>query len=528
MRVAYGEWTPDLYSVLAQDQLQVAKNILSKTGGYKPMPGLATVNTEVLPFAPKGALRAKQDDGSNLFFAGVEDTTAVNFEIYQFKPTDIGGGVIENRWVDVSKAAGYESILGERCEFTQFGDSYFCVSRANPTQGLNLSTGTVFSDVGSNCPRGSHAATAENFFWVGDLVTNDVGSIRNGVQWSAINDPYNWPQPGTDAATAVLSGRQVFEGDGGPVNAIIAGSEVVAIFQEEAIWRADFVGNDVVWDFDNVEENFGLLIKGAAQAFGRQIFFIAEDGFRLFDYTNSKNIGKGRVNDWFFSNYDADYPDSVSIARDPKDTKIWLSFAATGNSGVPNRVMVYDWVLDNFTYGEAEVHSMIGAGTTEKSLDSADVAFDKDVLEDDLTPGDLNYGDLSFDDRQSGVALRQIGGFDSSFRLATFSGTNLAGVMETGDKELNPGRRSLLSGVVSHIRGADVTMQAVGLEDSDLEENQENPDPVRFSTAVSRDKRSGRHPFHIDAMYHRLRFNLGSNWSEAAYCDIEARATGRM
>lgn len=522
-RTPYGEWTPDLDALLAQATLQDAKNVLPKVGGYKPMPGLANLNTQSLPFAPVGAFRGKRDDGTNQFFAIVQDTTANDAKIYQFKPTDIGGGVIEDRWVDVTNALGLVSITSRRAEFAQFGASIFCATYTNETQGLDTDRESTFSRVSATCPRAAHLTVAENFLFVGDLYTRDGGTLRNAIQWSAINDPYNWPIPGTDAATAVLSGQQVFEGNGGPVQAVIAGSEVIAIFQQEAIWRADFVGGDVVWRFSNVEEEIGLLIKGAAQAFGRAVFFVAEDGFRLFDYTSSKNIGKGRVNDWFFDNYDQDYPNSFSMSRDPQDTRVAMSFAAPGNLGVPNRLVVYDWSLDRFAYGEVEVHSMIGAGTTPASLDSADVAGDQDTLEDNIAGGaDEDYDIQSFDDVASGTGSRVLGGFDSQFRLAQFNGTNLDGVLESGDLELTPGRRSLLTGVRSHVKGTGVTVQAAEVKSDELEE----PSPLAFTIPKPRDKRSGIHPIRLDARYHRFRINLGKTWTEASFFDPEFGPSG--
>ena len=521
-RKQLGEWTPGLFSVLAPDNLQTAKNCLPKTGGYEPMPGLSNLNTEVLPFAPIGAIRARRDDGTNAFFAGLEDTTNNNMELYWYKPTDIGGGVIDDRWVDVSKTAGYLSAISRRVEFAQFGTSIFCASYTNETQTLDMARDAKFMDASPTTPRASHVVTAENFLWLGDIYSRDAGSQRNAVQWSALADPYNFPVPGTDAATAVLSGRQVFEGGGGIVQGVFSGSEVVAIFQESAIWRADFVGGDVVWDINNVEENVGLLIKGAAITFGRYIFFISEDGFRIFDYTSSKNIGKDRVNQWFFDNYDADYPDSVSIARDPKKTQIRMSFSATGNSGVPNKVIVYDWNLDRFTYGDITVHSMIGAGAVQDNLDSAGVAGDQDVLEDDVGDGaDLDYGALSFDDRQSGTGLREIGGFDSLFRLSTFSGTNLAGVLETGDVELSPGRHSFLSGVKASIRGTDVKCQVAVVSEFEHVE----PTELEFGNEVPREK-NGLFPMRLEGARHRFRFNCGTQWSEASFFDPQFRPTG--
>ena len=524
MRTPFGEWAPDLDPLLAQKQLQVAKNVLPKTGGYAPMPGPANLNAQALPFAPKGAFRLKRDDGTNAFFAAVHDTGTNGMKLYHFKPTDIGGGVIEDRWVDVSRSLAYLSILQRRVEFAQFDSIVFAASYANETQVLDIDRDSQFANGPSGMPRAAHIAVAENQLWTGDLFTRDAGVIRNGVQWSAINDPLNHPLPGTDAATAVLSGRQIFEGNGGPVNAIVPGSEVVGVFQEEATWRADFVGGDVVWRFSNIEDGIGCNVKGAAVAFERRVFFLAEDGFRVSNYTSSMNVGKDRVNDWFAEHFDPDYPDSLSMQRDPLATRIWVSFAAKGNAGVPNRLMVYDYALDRFAYGETTLHSLIGAGTTPASLDSADVAGDRDVLEDDLTgSGDLNYGILSFDDRETGTGARVIGGFDSSFRLAQLAGTNLDGELETGDLELVPGQRSMLSGVRSHVRGREVTIQVAGIDDQEPED----PHALDWSLPEGRE-RGGIHPVRRDALYHRLRFNLGRDWTEASFYDPDPHATGRM
>jgi len=519
MRQEYGEWTPDLYGLIGSKNLTEAKNVLPKVGGYEPWPGLSNLNSEVLPFAPKGAIRAVRGNGTNVFFAAVQDTGTNLMELYQFR--DSGGS---NTWVDVSATSEtYGSIRTRRCEFAQLGTSVFAASYVGDTQGFDLDVSTEFARVSTTCPRAAHCVVANGFLILGDLFTSDAGAVRNGVAWSGLNAPYTWPVPGTDAATAVLSGRNPLEGNGGPVQALVAGSEVVAVFQENAIWRMDFIGNDAVWAFNEVVADHGLLIKGAAVPFQRGVFYISDDGFRVFDYTSSTPVGKGRVDEWFREQYDPDYPDSVSMARDPKKTQIRMSFAAKGNSGVPNRVIVYDWVLNRFTYGEETVYSMLGAGTSPNSLDSPDVAGDQNTLEGNTGGGfDTDYDVLSFDDRQSGTFERTIGGFDSTFRLATSTGTSLTALMETGFIEPTPGRRSILSGVRSHIRGQNVTVQV-----APVGEDLELPHALDFGLPAERQK-DGMHYRELDARYFVFRFNPGAAWSEAGFWDMEFRPGGKV
>lgn len=519
MRKEYGEWTPDLYELIGAQNLRVAKNVLPKVGGYEPWPSLSNINTQTLPFAPRGAIRGVRRGGTNVFFAAVEDTSTNSMELYQFR--DSGG---TNVWVDVSSSTEtYGTIRKRRVEFAQLGTSIFAASYSSATQGFNLESSTEFASVAPTCPRASHAVVAGGQLILGELFTSDAGAVPNGVAWSGLNAPYSWPVPGTDAATALLSGRNPLEGNGGRVQGLVAGSEVVAVFQENAIWRMDFIGNDAVWAFNDVVTDHGLLIKGAAAPFQRGVFYIADDGFRIFDYTNSRSIGKGKVDQWFRDEYDSDFPDSVSVARDPKRTQIRMSFASQGNAGVPNRVLIYDWALDRFTYGEEAVYTMIGAGTSPNSLDSPDIPGDQNTLEGTTPTYDQNYGVLSFDDRQSGTFERTIGGFDSSFRLSTSTGANLSGELETGYIEPNPGRRTVLQGVRSHIRGEGVSMQIAPVGDETLA----LPHALDFGVPIER-QRDGMHYKDLDSRYLSLRFNLGTNWSEASFWDMEHRPGGKV
>ena len=304
-------------------------------------------------------MRGQLDDGTNFFIAG----TATTLERR-----------MDSAWSNISKTAGYGNIgTGARWSTVQLGTGAFAATRSQPMQGIDLSSETLFSDV-VGAPRANQLEVAENFLWAGDLVDPVLGVARDAVGWSAVGNGFEWPDTTTDAATAVLSGRTVLEGNGGLVTGIVSGSEVVAVFQENAIHRADFVGNDIVWQFNRMEVNHGLVIPGAAVAFERGVFYIAEDGFRVFDYTKSVNIAKDRVSEWWRSDYDSNYPDSVTVSRDPRQTRILVSYAGSGNtSGRPNKILIWDWVLNQFAVLEVEHWQLLPAGVQSPSLDSASI-----------------------------------------------------------------------------------------------------------------------------------------------------------
>lgn len=501
MRVPFGEWLPDLPPLLNQQTLTICKNVLPIMGGYGPAPNLSALDSFALSAAPVGALRGKLTDGTNFFIAGTSTTLERR---------------LDASWSDISRAAGYTHIgTRSRWSMAQMGTGAFASNQAQPMQGIDLASETVFSDV-TGAPRANQLEVAEQFLWAGDLFDSVLGVARDAVGWSEIGNGFSWPDITTDAATAALSGRQRLEGDGGFVTGIVSGAEVVAVFQEDAIHRADFVGNDIVWQFNRMETHQGLVIPGAAVAIERGVFYIAEDGFRVFDYTRSQNIGKDRVNDWWQDDYDNDYPDSVTVTRDPGETRVRVSYAGAGNtSGRPNRILIWDYMLNRFAVLEVEHYQLIPAGGQEASLDSPGIAGDPDELED--PPQD----EESFDDRSIGAGTVAAGAFDTTFQLGTFSGTALVGQMATGDLELSPGRRSLLNAVRPEIDGEETTVEVATLD----KRGQDVPDISFGAPNVMHE--DGQCYMRDDGRFHRLRFNLSTQFTAAVAADLSFRPTGR-
>jgi len=505
-RFPFGPWAPDLPPLALQEGLLRCENVVPVPGGYRPVGSISPVAGGFsLPAAPSAALRGVLSAGTLVTLAGT------------------GAGIhrlLETGWVDVSRPGGYVDSAAEAWDADQFGSAFFFVRRGEPVQAIDVESDATFFDL-VDAPRAGVVATAEGFLWLGDLVSRQLGVARDAVAWSAVGAPFTWPTPGTDAATSVLSGEQRLEGSGGIVQAIVSGAEVVAIFQEDAIHRADFVGNDIVWQINRVETEHGLAIKGAAVAYERAVFFISRDGFRIFNYTSSKNIGKGIVNEFFFADWDPDFPDQVRVRRDPEDTKIFVSYPAKGNDGVPNRILSWDWMLDRWSLLSPGGHYVLMPfGLTPPSLDSPDTPEDPDriggVASDTDPPGDE-----SFDTRDPASARLELGCFDASLRLSTFTGAALPAVLETGDLELSPGRRSLLNSVRPQVDGEETSVQVAGL-DRRAEEVAE----IGYGRISPMDA-DGKCSVRVDARYHRIRFLLPRLLSDAVAFDVEARPTGR-
>jgi len=512
-RIPYGQYAPDLPPIVAQESLIKAQNVVPINGGYGPLGGLSNVSgADALALYCRGAIGGIDFGGNPYNFAGDQN------DLY----TILEGGSDE-----ISKTTGgYDTSLEGRWEFAAFGETIIATNYADDVQYFNIRGSTEFADISGlsiapAVPRARHLGVIDNFLVLGNIYDNEIGTHPEAISWCGINNPLSWPERGTDGAVAVQSDRQILEGAGGWVQAVVPGSEVGAIFQEHAVWRMDYVGGDVVFALRRVEPNRGLLIPGLAVPVSRWVFYLSEDGFYLFDYTSSKPIGKDRINETFFADYDADYPDRVSAIRDPDSTRLFVLYPGSGNSsGTPNKMLIYDWALDQFTHAEIDAEVLTWAIAPGVTLDSVGTPSDPDVL--GTNPGDGSDddppGDETFDIRVASAGGLTLGAYDTAHILSDFSGANLAGTLESGDVEMTPNSRTFVNEVRPIVDSADATIQVAATK---------RKNESFTYCPISKQDDDGKCPVRVDGRYHRFRTNLPPTFTNAVGIDVGGRPSGR-
>jgi hypothetical protein len=502
VRIAYGEWRPDLPPIINQQGLIQARNVLPKAGGYRPVLSLVNLTSATaLTARPRGSVSGITASGNGFMFAG--DAT----KLYQ--QTDTG-------MTDRTRTVGGGYVLGtdHRWSLVKFGESIFAATPNEDTQVYRMGSSTNFAQLSQNAPRARHLAVIGDFVMAGNIYDPVEGPQPASISWPAIRNPFLWPVVGSDEAVSVQSDRQPLEGDGGWVQDLIGGAEVGAVFQERAVWRLDYVGGGAIFRINRVESGVGMLVPDSAVAFERKIFYIAEDGFRIFDYTSSVNIGKERVNRTFLADLDSLYFDRVWIAKDPDETVIWIAYPGSGNTaGRPNKLIFYDYTLNRFSDAAFDLEALIqNATVTSPSLDAPTTA--EDPADIDAPPQNTT----SFDDRGAIAGATRMGAFDSAFIASDFSGSALEGLLETGDLELNPGGNAFLSEVRPLVDGKDARIAVAT--------TRRRNETMLFGDYRTQDA-DGSIPFRADGRYHRLRTKLPPGWTEAVGMDLVTARGGR-
>jgi hypothetical protein len=504
MRLLFGELRPDLPSLANAEGLIRARNMIPQVGGYRPASGLsALTGATALDARPRGAISGIDAGGDGFLFAG--DATKL------YRQGDAGT-------VDVSRTAGGAYLLGtdHRWSFTKFGESIYASTPNDDTQFFNIGASTNFGPV-TGAPRARHLAVVGDFVMMGNIYDPVLGPLPEDLRWSAYRNGQYWPTPGTDEAVSVQSDRQPLEGGGGWVQDLVSGAEVGAAFQERAIHRLDYVGGTGVFRVTRVDQNIGMFVAHSGVAFGRGVFFIAEDGFRIFDYTSSMPIGKGKISSTFLADLDGAHLDRVWTAKDPDETVIWCAYPGAGNTaGRPNKMIWYDYALNRFSEGAIDLESLIENVTETPGSIDADESLpdDPDDLGDpgfENPGGTAGYGDTSFDDRGTAAGASRMGAFGTTFVASDFSGAALEGLIETGDLELQPGKFAFLTEArpIVDTREAEIAVAT----------RSKRTDDITFGPFVGQDE-DGKVPLRADGRYHRLRAKLPAGWTDAVGVDL--------
>ena len=340
-RIDFTEWTPDQASVVRN--ITVAKNVVATLVGYAPFPTAAQYSQNASENL-NSAFSARYSNNTLLFAGGATALFKLDSLDYTLD--------------DVSKVGGYTGV--ERWNFIQFGDS---VIAANNKDKLQVYTTTAFSDLSVDAPVAKFVAVVRDFVVAANL---DSGANGSTVQWSDINDETNWV-----ASSTSQSDSQVLP-DGGNITGL-TGGEFGLILQERAIVRMTYSGSPYFFQFDTISKNLGCTEPGSVTKYGNVTYFLAENGFFTCDGQTITAIGNEKVDKWFYQNANPSLLNTMSATVDPFRKLVIWNFANTFGGRF---LLMYNWQVQKWTYGETDVDYLASVATPGDTLESIDAAYE--------------------------------------------------------------------------------------------------------------------------------------------------------
>ncbi len=413
MQVPFGEWLPDQPDHGKQGA-NVATNVYHAANTYKRFPSLVAYSSNTTSTDSKGAGSFR--DNSNTVYNFVATRT----NIYQ-----LTSGAFTSR-----KA----SLTGDHDDFwtfTQFGEYVIASNGVDAAQYYLMGTSTNFANLTAIQTAGTAPVFRVSGVVRDFLVVGNITNATNRIQWSGINDITVWSGKQSDS--------QDLPGSGGQVVAITSG-EVGYVFRQNQIIRMDYVGGATVFRLSVISPNRGAVFGRTVCQDNRQIFFYADDGFYQINGDQILPIGVEKVNRYFDLNLNKAYSDRICAAVDPfNQLAMWL-FPSTSNAanttGICDKIIIYNYATKKWSLANASASTIfsqfVGAYTVELM----------DILSQNLE--NINAA-LDTDFWSGGQVL--LGGIDSDYKAAIFSGTDNECEVETAEIEPFPGMRANITGV---------------------------------------------------------------------------------
>lgn len=451
-KIAFGSWHPDLPD-LDNPGLTLAENVIPVDGGYRPFNPLGTDIHAALNATCLGAFSIATPPSGQALYAG--DGT----KLY------LNGN-------DKSGASVFGTLGFWR--FAEYRGIVVATNFANAPQRHTFGSVGNFTNLASTgtAPVSVHVGTIGQFVVLGSL-----SGARQRIQWCAIDDPTDWPTPGTADAVAKQAGAQDFDAEFGNVTSIVGGDQHGLILQNSGITRMTYIGGTDVFQFDQFEFDQGAYFENATVQVGNTTYFISVDGFHKTDGVSVVPIGRGVIDRFFFSNINNLFPNKVYGAAFPRHRCIFWGFPNNASTRI---ILIYHYELDRWSYG-IQNHEVLVSSKSQTGL------------------SDILYGSPAL-------------AFFTDHIPYAFDATPGTAKITTGEIEFYSGARAEVQGVKPHVTYAAGTA-SVGVEVG-TRENQD--DSVTYTTSSTPHARTGFAGFRANSRYHRARVTLTGNFDVAS------------
>jgi hypothetical protein len=479
--IPFGPFHPDKSGINVPCCIE-AKNVSPGSSGFLPFQSFVS-GTSALASVCRGAVSVLRDDGSVKTFAGTDT------RLYELSST--------LSWSDVSRLSGgnYAVSTGEQWKFALYGSRLLASNGADALQYIDLDAGANFAAVAGSPPIARYIDIVREFVFLGNVSGNE-----KRVQWSANGNSESWT-PGTGEAD-----YQDIP-NGGPIRGIIGG-ETGYVFQASKVTRMTYVaGSPLIFQFDEIEGAAGLAASHSLVRLRANAFYMTQDGFRNFDLRSgaSQPIGVNKWVKWFLNDLKKGTETVISGAAHPVKPIIVWAYVSQGNvTSTPDRLLIYDWSLDEATYAELSVNTLVHWLSPGVTLDNMD-SF-----------GSLDGLDFPLDSPFWKGGANLFGMFGSDMTLALQSGTPLAATLTTSDGQGKG--RVFVKGTRPNVDASGVTVSIAARERAS--------DPVTFNTAEAMED-TGECPAHASGNLIRGRISIpAQNWTLAQGIDTIAGPQG--
>ena len=360
MLFAVSSWMPDLPRLNNPGDIQ-AVNVIPGATSYEPFPGLNQIATgstgQML-----GATYGRDNANNSYIYAG--DVSA----LYSV----VAGSL--NAVTRTGGSGAYATEIDNGWEFVNWGQTVIAVNGREGDFPQTISFGAAhFANLTGAFPA-SHIAVINNFVVLGNI-SDSMADVQR-VRWSGLNNATDWS---LSAEASTLADYQDIVGNGGWLQKITSGEQGGYVFMEREIWSMVFVGSPLVFQFTKLIDGMGAYASNSVVYYENMVYFLSNDGFKVFDGSNITDIGQGLVDKTFLADLDTGYLGSVRGIIVPDKKVVMWAYPGAGHTGsMCNRIIVYSYAFQKWSLvqipnaNSGNIDIIVTASTPGYTLDGLD------------------------------------------------------------------------------------------------------------------------------------------------------------
>jgi hypothetical protein len=182
------------------------------------------------------------------------------------------------------------------------------------------------------------------------LIALGVDGYPYTVFWSDLGTVEDLPTSWDYVSTSTRAGLNPLQTDDGSLVDASHLNDRLMVFQNEAATSMEYIGGDAVFAFRRLY-NHGLVNHRAVQTFGAQQMYICAHGINIHDGSSIGSPAEDRVSQRFTA--EVSNINKVFLSADSANHEVLICYPYE-ESEWPNRVLIYNWLDNTWTFESVE------------------------------------------------------------------------------------------------------------------------------------------------------------------------------
>jgi len=231
-------------------------------------------------------------------------------------------------------------------------------------QALATTGASNFSDL-TNWPASTTCKTIKGFgnYLMALNLTESGTEYPNKVRWGDAAENFALPSTWTAAATndageVTIGDESDFIVDG------LALKQSFIIYKENSTWIANYIGGNLVFSFQKLFNDTGVLTRNCIAEFDGNHFVVTQGDLIVHNGVSKKSVASDLIKKQLFDDINSTYYNLTFCTHNVKQSEMWVCYPSIG-SQYCNKALIYNYVNNTFTFRDLPNIYHIGSGIVD-------------------------------------------------------------------------------------------------------------------------------------------------------------------